>query len=285
MNSTIESIIDSAGLGPVQNSRRVSGGSINEAFEVETDSEMFFLKVNSASRHPSMFETESAGLLLLSESDFIVPKPKLVGVKEDTQFILMEWIEQGPESSDFWNEFGRSLANLHLQNWGKFGLDHDNYIGSLRQTNNWQNSWSEFYTRERLIPQMELAAQNGRLSANMKTGFEIIFKKLEDIYSEEKPSLLHGDLWSGNLMVSSKGSPCIFDPAIYYGHREMDLAMMALFGGFGDEWVDSYNEIYPLENGWEERLVIGQLYPLMVHVNLFGGTYARSVESILQKFM
>jgi fructosamine-3-kinase len=110
-------------------------------------------------------------------------------------------------------------------------------------------------------------------------------KKLEDIYSEEKPSLLHGDLWSGNLMVSSKGSPCIFDPAVYYGHREMDLAMMSLFGGFGNYWVEAYNEIYPLENGWEERLVIGQLYPLMVHVNLFGGTYARSVESILQKFM
>ncbi len=285
MNTTIESIIDSAGLGLVQNIRSVSGGSINKAFQIETYSETFFLKVNSTSRHPNMFETESAGLLLLSKSDFIVPKPKLVGVKEDAQFILMEWIEQGPESSDFWNDFGRYLANLHLQNWDKFGLDYDNYIGSLSQTNSWQNSWSEFYARERLIPQMELASQNGQLSPKMKSGFESLFKRLDGIYPKEAPSLLHGDLWSGNLMVTANGQPCIFDPAVYYGHREMDLALMSLFGGFGNYWVEAYNDIYPLENGWEERLVIGQLYPLMVHANLFGGAYARSVETILQKFM
>jgi len=132
---------------------------------------------------------------------------------------------------------------------------------------------------------MRLAEKSGSLSSKMKAGFNALFNQLEEIYPTEKPALLHGDLWSGNMMVAANGSPCIFDPAVYYGHREMDLAMMALFGGYGDSWIDAYNEVYPLENGWQERIEIGQLYPLMVHVNLFGGSYARSVESILQKFL
>ena len=177
------------------------------------------------------------------------------------------------------------LAELHLQSSERFGLDHDNYIGSLPQQNSEHDSWVEFYRDERLISQMKLAEMGGRLTSKMKQGFDSLFLELENLFPNEKPSLLHGDLWSGNMMVAEDGSPSIFDPAVYYGHREMDLAMMALFGGFGDSWVSAYNELYPLEADWQERIPLGQLYPLMVHVNLFGGGYAGSVERILHQFI
>ena len=285
MKSQIEAIIDYANLGNLKKASHVSGGSINEAFKVETLTETFFLKLNEASRFPKMFETERNGLLLLSESDFTVPKPIAIGEHGDHQFIIMDWVEQGSPSINFWNNFGRSLAKLHLLNSDRFGLNHNNYIGSLTQSNHWHSNWSDFIREERLLPQLQLAEKKGLLSPKMKSGFGSLFNRLDEIYPTEKPALVHGDLWSGNKMPALNGNPCIYDPAVYFGHREMDLAMMALFGGFGVDWVDAYNEVYPLENGWRDRLVIGQLYPLMVHVNLFGTSYTRSVETILQKFL
>lgn len=281
----IASIVGELEVGHLLSQKAISGGSINDAFQIETTDGTFFLKLNSASRFPNMFEAEKRGLKLLGESSFQVPKPFKVGVVDDTQFILMEWIEQGSPNEGFWDDFGRSLAELHLISSERFGLYHDNYIGSLRQTNSERNTWAEFYREKRLIPQTKFAEQQGRLTMRMKRGFDALFREFENLFPVEKPSLLHGDLWSGNMMVAETGSPSIFDPAVYYGHREMDLAMMALFGGFGDAWIRAYNEVYPLENGWQERIPIGQLYPLMVHVNLFGGGYGRSVESTLQKFV
>jgi fructosamine-3-kinase len=280
----LEDIIHTLEIGDLVSKRSVSGGSINDAFQIETTRGIFFLKLNSASRFPNMFEAEKRGLELLTKSSFTVPKPLDVGVNADTQFIVMEWVAKGTPKSEFWDELGRHLAQLHSISNPNFGLDHNNYIGSLPQRNSENRNWADFYREKRLLPQMKLAESQGKLTKRIKSGFEGLFRELEHIYPIEKPSLLHGDLWSGNLMVAQNGSPCIFDPAVYYGHREMDLAMMALFGGFGEGWVESYNEVYPLESGWRERIHIGQLYPLMVHVNLFGGGYGQSVESILQKF-
>lgn len=271
-------------MGSLLGSKSISGGSINDAFRIETAEGEFFLKLNSASRFPNMFEAEKCGLDLLSLSSFEVPKALGVGTHGNTQFILMDWVEQGTPNSEFWNEFGRCLAKLHLVSSVHFGLDHDNYIGSVPQKNTERKNWAEFYREERLIPQMKLANRQGKLTSKMKSGFDGLFKELENIFPIEKPSLVHGDLWSGNMMVTAAGSPSIFDPAVYYGHREMDLAMMALFGGFGNKWVDAYNEVYPLESGWRARIDIGQLYPLMVHVNLFGGGYGSDVERIVKKF-
>ena len=284
MNSQVEAIIDSCNLGSVQRISSVSGGSINSAYQVETSDETLFLKLNDAKRFPNMFKTEYAGLELLMRSEFHIPKPIDTGQIATTQFLLMEWIEQGSKPANYWRQFGKALAKLHLLGSTGFGLSHDNYIGSLPQSNREHKTWVDFFREERLIPQMKLADKNGLLSTKMKQGFDQLFTQQTEIYPVEKPSLIHGDFWSGNLMISSDGRPSIFDPAVYYGHREMEIAMMALFGGFGDAWLDSYNEIYPLEQGWEERIPIGQLYPLMVHVNLFGGGYGRSVESILQPF-
>lgn len=284
MYSHIDEIIEANGLGALEKISPIGGGSINEAYRIETNSNRLFLKLNDSGQFPKMFEAESSGLLLLSESDFAIPKPKIVGERGGMQFIIMEWIEPGSPKCDYWDDFGTALAKLHRLTSDRFGLDHDNYIGSLSQVNNNHMKWADFYRDERLIPQMKLAEKTGRLSKRMRSGFEALFNKLSHLFPTEKPALLHGDLWSGNMMVSSDGGPCIFDPAVYYGHREMDLAMMALFGGFGESWEGAYNDVYRLESGWQERTEIGQLYPLMVHVNLFGGGYARSVETILQKF-
>jgi len=281
----VETIIEQLEVGTPLGTRIVSGGSINDSFQVETTNGKFFLKLNSATRFPNMFEAEKRGLELLGHSSFVVPKPLKVGTHGDNQFILMEWIDKGAPAQGFWDEFGRSLAELHVLSSKRFGLDHDNYIGSLPQRNSEHANWADFYREERLIPQIKLAERKDRLTEKMKTGFEGLFQKLEMIFPTEKPSLLHGDLWSGNMMVSENGSPCIFDPAVFYGHREMDQTMMALFGGFGNSWVEAYNEVYSLESGWQERIPIGQLYPLMVHVNLFGGGYVGSVERILSQFV
>lgn len=281
----LEAIIETLEIGALIRTSPVSGGSINDAFQIETTQGRFFVKLNDASRFPNMFEAEKRGLELLGQSSFSVPEPLNVGLLDDTQFILIDWVEKGVPKSGFWDEFGRHLAALHSIASEHFGLNHSNYIGSLPQSNSEHKTWEEFYCEERILPQMRLAEKSGQLTSSMKRGFDALFAELQNIFPMEKPSLLHGDLWSGNMMVAQDGSPCIFDPAVYYGHREMDLAMMALFGGFGDDWIAAYNEVYPLENGWKDRVPIGQLYPLMVHVNLFGGGYGRSVESILQKFI
>ncbi|MCB9186855.1 MAG: fructosamine kinase family protein [Flavobacteriales bacterium] len=271
-------------LGVLVSTESVSGGDINETYRLKTTEGQFFLKKNSAVRFPNMFEAEKRGLELISASDFIVPKPVLVGHVGNQQILILEWIERGSPRPEFWSVFGRNLAKMHSISNGSFGLDHDNYIGSLLQSNSEKETWADFYREERLIPQMKLAEKNGLLTSAMKRGFEALFVELENIFPTEKPSLLHGDLWSGNMMVVADGLPSIYDPAVYFGHREMDLAMMTLFGGFGNAWVETYNEVYPLESGWQERVPIEQLYPLLVHVNLFGGGYGSDVEHILKRF-
>lgn len=287
MNREIElytrELLSQLNLGDLKSTESISGGSINQAFRVETSTETYFLKVNSAVRFPNTFEAEKLGLELLSKSTFVVPKPIATTTIENEQFLLTEWIQQGSVQVGFWKVFGRNLAQLHSATEPTFGLDHNNYIGSLSQQNDQRKSWAEFYRDLRLVPQIQLAERNGQLTSTMKRGFDKLFQRLDELFPIEKSSLLHGDLWNGNLMVTKDGSACIFDPAVYYGHREMDLAMMALFGGFGNDWVNAYNEIYPLENGWRERIPIGQLYPLMVHVNLFGGSYINDVEDILKR--
>ena len=223
------------------------GGCINQAYTLETTSGKFFLKTNHAGLYPRMFEKEALGLQALSEAgEIFVPRPLVHGDCGDISFLLLEHIRSSSKMSDFWEDFGRSLALLHKHSSDLFGLEYDNYIGSLEQNNRKHNNW---------IP----------LAGN-----------------EEHPSLLHGDLWSGNYMVSSSGKPCLIDPAIYYGHREMDISMTRLFGGFAEAFYSAYNNEFPLESGWNSRSDVCNLYPLMVHVNLFGGSYLRSVKEILK---
>ena len=263
--------------------KSVGGGDINEAYHLRTNQNDFFLKLNKPDLFPGMFEAEKLGLdLLLEHSEFAIPNPLIAGKIPECDFLMMEWIELTSQGD--WKKFGQTLAEMHCQTNSNFGLDHQNYIGSLQQDNTFEQSWSEFYNNHRLHPLCKIAFDNGQLDRSMLRSFENLYQRLDEIYPIEPPALLHGDLWSGNRAFTFDGIPCIYDPAVYYGHREIDLAMTKLFGGFPEEMYQAYHQSYPLENGWETRIPIGQLYPLLVHVILFGGGYANQVRSIVGKF-
>lgn len=272
-------------LVKIRSVRMVSGGSINNAYDLDCGDEHFFIKVNDAGRYPDMFETEAKGLALIKSTDEIqVPEVLEYGEKSNKTYLILRFIHSAPKMPDFWREFGVRLATMHAHSGDDFGLNHDNYIGSLRQYNNPHKSWTEFFIHERLLRQIVPARQSGLINARDVDAFESLFKKLPSIFPEEQPSLIHGDLWGGNYMTGENGQPVIIDPAVYYGNREMDLGMSKLFGGFDPRFYEMYHEVFPLQPGWKERLDICNLYPLMVHVNLFGTGYLGSVRSILQRF-
>jgi len=263
----------------------VGGGSINEAVKAETSKGSFFVKWNHSGKYPGMFEAESKGLRLLAEAgELQIPEIISCATREETAFLVLEFIAPEKPAVNFWDDFGRSLARLHKHTFEKFGLDHGNYIGSLPQSNVQHKTWTEFFIRERLEPQIRLAKNNNRIGRSVVQQFDNLFKHLPEIFPAERPSLLHGDLWNGNYLVNSKGKSVLIDPAVYFGHREMDLAMTRLFGGFDMEFYHSYNAEFPLEKDWKSRTDICNLYPLMVHVNLFGGGYLAQVEEIIKQF-
>lgn len=263
----------------------VGGGSINHALKIRTTAGHFFLKYNDNGRYPGMFEAEAKGLKLLSAAASMkVPEVIATGISGNTAWLLLEYLETGPEKPYFWEDFGQSLAALHAHSAEKFGLDHDNYIGSLAQSNKSHDSWVSFFTGERLIVQTRLARDAGLLDRSQLQAFDRLYIRLDDILPEEPPALLHGDLWSGNYLSGAHGKACLIDPAVYYGHREMDIAMTRLFGGFHFNFYAAYTKSWPLEAGWQARVEICNLYPLLVHLNLFGSGYLGSIQSVLRKF-
>ncbi len=262
-----------------------SGGCINHGGTIGTSIGEYFIKWNSKTRFPGMFEAEKRGLKLLYNTDAIrIPEVKVVGESADLIYIVMENIKANARKEDYWTILGVSLAKLHSHKAEKYGLDHDNFIGSLPQSNRNHSSWVEFFITERLTKQIEIALNKGAISSSTVKQFEKLFIQLENLFPKESPVLIHGDLWSGNLITDDLGKPCLIDPAVYYGQREIELSFTKLFGGFDSEFYRSYNEVMPLESGFEERVEVYNLYPLMVHVNLFGGHYLQEVEFILGRF-
>lgn len=263
----------------------VQGGDINQAFLLETSQGKFLIKINAAMYGLDMFEKEAKGLLHLAEAKSLrVPMPLLDGKYHQELFFVMEYIEPGAPAENFWELFGEGIAKLHTNSNEYFGFEHNNFIGSLAQSNNRHDAWAEFYSSERLIPLAHKANKRGVLENEYVELVEKISARLGSIFPEEKPALLHGDLWSGNFMADAKGDPVIFDPAIYYGNREMDIAMSLLFGGFDNAFYASYNHHHPLQPGWEERVDLCQLYPLLVHLTLFGGSYHGRVVDIVKRY-
>jgi fructosamine-3-kinase len=287
LDETLSLALESSLGSAPRSCRRLSGGDINDAFEVRLDdARSVFVKTNEHAP-PDMFPAEARGLGFLAEAKALrIPEVLAVSSATDAvHFLALEFVPQGSPARAHDEVLGRGLAALHRFGAPRFGLDHHNFIGSLPQSNRAHARWAEFYEKERLAPQLERAVSNGRAGAAMRRGFERLFARLTGLVGpEEPPSRLHGDLWGGNLHTDERGAPCLVDPAAYGGHREIDLAMMRLFGGFGERVFASYAEAFPLAPGASERVPLYQLYPLMVHVNLFGGGYGASVERILAKY-
>ncbi|WP_031426321.1 fructosamine kinase family protein [Flavimarina sp. Hel_I_48] len=260
----------------------LSGGDINEVYTLESENEKWVIKVNNAQRFPGMFEKEAAGLQALREPHIIdVPKVITSGEHQNQSYLLLEHKATGTKKQEFWTIFGRQLAKLHQQSAAKFGFEEDNYIGSLPQYNEAEDNAAEFYINQRLKPQFALALENGYKF----TEIDRFYDKIRHLIPQEKPALIHGDLWSGNFLVNASGDPCLIDPATAFAPREMDIGLMHLFGGFNPSLFDAYNSEFPLAHGWPERIKLWQLYYVLVHVNLFGGGYFASAEAILRHYL
>lgn len=289
MHAALEQALEDALGSPVRATRRLSGGDINTALALELENgESFFLKTNDRAP-PDLFVAEADGLAFLRAAGLLrVPEVRAVssGAEGAPAFLVLELLASGRPCADFDERLGRGLAALHRFGAPSFGLPRDNFIGTLPQSNRAHPTWAEFYWCERLEPQLKRSVERGLASARMRGGFERLASALSALVGpDEPPSRLHGDLWSGNLHVDETGAPCLIDPAAYGGHREVDLAMMKLFGGFGPRVFDAYAEAQPLASGHAERVELYQLYPLLVHVNLFGGGYVSSVERGLARYV
>jgi len=267
----------------------LSGGDINEAYRADlSDGQRVFVKTHPRAPR-TMFGAEARGLGWLREASAL-RIPEVLAVSEDDAegplFLALEYIESRPATSDFDEALGRGLAEIHRFGAPSFGLDHDNFIGSLEQANGPRPTWPAFYREQRLEPQLRRATDHARIAPRLRSLFDRLFNRLESLVGPaEPPSRLHGDLWGGNLHTDDRGAPCLIDPAAYGGHREVDLAMMRLFGGFGGRVFDAYGEAWPLAPGADKRIPLYQLYPLLVHVNLFGGGYVDSLSRTLEQAM
>ncbi len=290
-------------------SRPVSGGSINVARRVDlADGRRAFLKFNTGAEAP-MFAAEAAGLAWLADANALcVPRVVAVGgpfdeplgarggrlrsdgdrahrfVESSVPLLALEWIEPGPRSRSFDADFGRGLALLHRAGAPSFGLDHDNVLATLSQDNTPDPTWPEFYAQRRLEPLLRRAIDRSLAPPGWSRRFARLFDRLPTLCGPpEPPARLHGDLWSGNVHATSEGDPCVLDPAVYGGHREIDLAMLQLFGAPSSTFFDAYDATYALASGRQERVPLWQLYPLLAHVCLFGGAYVSGVEDALRR--
>jgi len=280
MNTTLQKIASKNNL-QLRQITPLQGGSINDVFLLKCDSASFVLKLNDTDRFPNMFEKEAKGLTLLKSSgSFKIPEVLSYGEEGNNSYLIMEYIATGVPVSGFWEDFSQNLATLHKKSNPLFGLDHENYIGSLLQFNIKEKTASEFYINQRLEPQFKMARDKGF----QFSGLDHFYKNISKEIPNERPSLIHGDLWSGNYLVSEKKEPVLIDPAVAYAPREMDLGMMHLFGGFPQDVYSIYNEYFPLIEEWKTRISIWQLYYLLVHLNLFGSGYFSQVNTIFNQY-
>lgn len=262
---------------------RLQGGDINQVYHCFTKNNQLVVKVNIAGKFPNMFEKEKKGLELLEPSNFLIPKIFSIGSFRKLDYLILEYIKPGKAIN--WEKFGENLANLHQLSNNKFGLGYDNYIGSIHQINTYENNWLNFYTNHRIIHLMIVARNKNLLNYQDCRKIESMCGSFKDFIPFTLPSLLHGDLWSGNIICSENGSPVLIDPAVYFGHPEIDWAMLDLFGNYPQYSFEIYNEINPLEKGFEERKSIHQFYPLLVHLVLFGRSYYSSVMSKVKRYL
>ncbi|WP_461239571.1 fructosamine kinase family protein [Paucilactobacillus sp. N302-9] len=259
----------------------VSGGDINDAYQLQTPTQTYFLKVQP--HHPSTyFDHEAAGLKLIGQV-VTTPKPIAQGNINGDAYLMLNWIETGTGSQA---DLGQAVAQMHHQSAQQFGFDSVHESGAIKKDNTWQSSWADFYAQQRLDLLVVAAKQNHVWNNWRQQHFESMRQQFVAYYKKHsvQPSLLHGDLWSGNYMFASDGRPVLIDPDVFYGDRELDLAMTTIFGGFREAFYQAYEQSFPLASGFEDRLPWYQFYYLCMHLNLFGETYGAAVDRILQYY-
>ncbi len=273
----------------IESSRSVGGGCINQTQVLTlSNGETVFLKQND---HPpdGMFEKEARGLNLMREAPNGPRIPKVVALPEETdpKFLLLEFIEEGAPGNGYYRRFGQALAAMHRVTQEHYGLDHDNFIGSTVQKNSPEKDALVFFREHRLGFQQKLARDRELLPAGCDKKIDQLCDRLDQFLdlSGEQPALVHGDLWSGNTFADTAGQSCLVDPAVHFGLRETDLAMTELFGRLPQPFYDAYREAFPQNPGYEERKSIYNLYHLLNHLNLFGGSYLGSVTTTVTQFI
>jgi protein-ribulosamine 3-kinase len=273
------------GLEPLDEAARaVHGGSINRTLRLPTQAGALLLKLNAA-ESADLFEAEADGLAALAEAEAVaVPAVLAVGKTASAAYLAIEWIDLAGRSDEAERRLGRALARQHRVTAPDFGWRRDNFIGSTQQPNGRDDRWPRFFAERRLRFQLELAARAG-LPADAALRGEALIASIDRFFAagEPEPALLHGDLWSGNWGATRDAVPYLYDPAVYFGDREADLAMTRLFGGFGEEFYRAYAEAWPLGPGWRRRVDLYNLYHVLNHFNLFGKGYLGQVAALLDR--
>lgn len=288
MRYVLQTILNEAGdHSSIHDIQPVSGGSISEAYKLTTAKGRYFVKYNRNAAE-DFFEKEAEGLRLLRRAGTLrVPEVYHYSTANSAVqgYIVMEWLE-GEAARETEDRLGKGLALLHRKSHDHYGLVESNYIGKLPQPNGWSDNWITFFRDRRLGYQARLAEKRGYLTHSRRTKLNRLLHSLDQwIPAYEQPVLLHGDLWSGNWLVGPEGEPCLIDPAVFYGERELELAFTELFGGFSRRFYDAYEEMNPLSENYEERKQLYQLYYLLVHLTLFGESYGPAVDRVLAYYV
>lgn len=264
--------------------RRTGGGSINQAMKISDGHTSYFVKLNRPELL-SMFEAESAGLKELAQSDFVIPEVICSGNNSQAAWLVMQNLQLGGGNQQSFSNAGETFARMHQIRTERFGWSMDNTIGSTPQINDWTSEWSAFWKTHRFGFQLKLAAENGYSRKLIDKAWRLTEECQQFFTHNPFPSLMHGDLWSGNLSFDAKGQPAIYDPAVYYGDREADLAMTELFGGFNRSFYDAYNRTLPVHAGYPVRKRLYNLYHILNHMNLFGGGYEHQALSMTDSLL
>lgn len=284
MNQELKSLLEDK-IGPIHHFSSVGGGDISRAYHLNTASGQYFIKIHKAPDALRMFQVEKLGLESIADTGVIkTPRVFIVDWWNSLSFCVMDFIEsKTPDHKDF-QQLGVQLARLHRIRQSQYGWDQDNFIGTLEQSNKPHPDWPDFYVQERLHPQILLAQKNGFFTSDDVPVIRQMQRTCRMYLNAEYPSLIHGDLWGGNFLIGTDGTPYLIDPASYYGHYGVDIAMSQLFGGFDLAFYNAYYKESDNPPITQAQTDLYQLYYLLVHLNLFGRSYYSAVKKLIQKY-